>query len=477
MKNRTIIPKFTHQWSAIGKSLFLLGVVLITSTVVAQNDVKLGKTSNKMGGPHSLEILCELIGAEVRLDDILRLSNWNQESGVTMYGLADAAHHLGLNAVRMKLSMKELVRLNQPVIAFVDNNHFLVVEKAIDDQLRLINPGEGIFLISQTNFAKTWSGSVLLVSKKETVGGSQPNIQFEELVYDFGNARQQEIVVHEFKFKNAGDATLVISKVKPSCAYRATLLSASDVPPGGEGVIKAEFPTKLWRWERTVNIQVHSNDPLRPISILTLQGTVAGRLSVSPNYVYLGDISGQETIKKTIEIFDPGHGKLRIKKVTSTSRHIVTEILRQKKNKLSSKVSVTIKPGLPFGKIEERVIITTNDKQTPQVEVLVKGTVHGEISLFPKSLFFGFVERGKTTRREITVTKTGKNNLEILKIESTSDLIVTELATIEEGAKYRVQATCNTTNTDLGTLKESIKIFTNNSQQPLIEVPLYAIIR
>ena len=477
MQNQKVIPRFIHQWSTISRALLLLTVVLIASIAVVQEGIQLGKTGHKMCGPHSLETLCELIGADVRLEDILHLSNWNQESGVTMYGLADAAHQLGLNAVGMRLSMKELVRLNQPVIAFVGNNHFLVVEKAIDDKLRLIDPGKAPSLISQTDFAKTWDGSVLLVSKKKTVGGNRPNIQFEELVYNFGDARQQEIVVHEFKFKNAGDATLVISKIKPSCACTATLLSASDVPPGGKGVIKAEFPTELWRRERAVNIRVHSNDPLRPVVILTLQGTVAGRLSVSPNHLYLGDITGQESIKKTIEIFDPGHGKLRIKQVTSASRHIVTKILPQKKDGLSSKIRVTIEPGMPMGKIEERVIITTNDKQTPQVEVLVNGTIHGEISLFPKSLFFGFVERGKPVGKEITVTKSGQSNLEILKIESASDLIITKVVTIEEGTKYLVRSTCNATHTDLGTLKDIIKIFTNNSQHPFLEVPLYAVIK
>ena len=224
-----IIPKFISRWSNSRRLLFLLIVALIATVAVAQVDIQLEKTSNKMCGPHSLQIICELIGVKIRLDDILRLSVWNAESGVTMYGLADAAHQLGLTAVGTKLSIEELVRLNQPVIAFVRKNHFLVIEKAIGDKLRLIDPGKDPFLISQTDFTKIWDGSVLLVSKKETVQENRPNIQFEKLVYNFGDARQQETVVREFRFKNAGDATLIISKVKPSCACTATLLSKKDV--------------------------------------------------------------------------------------------------------------------------------------------------------------------------------------------------------------------------------------------------------
>lgn len=475
MHNQTIIPKFISQCSNIGKHLFLIIIVFTAPITVAQNDIQLGKTSNKMCGPHSLQLLCELIGVKARLDDILRLSGWNEKSGVTMYELADSAHQLGLNAVGMKLSMGELVRLNQPVIAFVRKNHFLVVERVIGDNLRLIDPGKDPSLISQTDFAKIWDGSALVVSKKETAQDNRPNIQFEELVYNFGDVRQQEIVAHEFRFKNVGDVTLKISNVDPSCACTATLLSKAEIPPGGEGVIKAEFPTELWRRERAVHIRVYSNDLLKPVTILTLQGTVSGRLYVSPNYLYLGDISGREIIKKTIEVFDPGHGKIKIKKVTSTSPNIVAEVLPQEKDALSVKIGVTIHPG-SLGKIEERVMIITNDKQTPQVEVLVKGMVHGEISVFPKSLFFGFIEHGKTVRKEITLMKAGESNLEILKIEPPSNLIATEVVSIEKGTKYLIQVTF-TVNANLGTFKDIIKIFTNNSQQSLLEVPLYAVIR
>jgi hypothetical protein len=49
---------------------------------------------------------------------------------------------------------------------------------------------------------------------KPVVTGPQPNIEFEEAVFDWGQVYQDAKVIHIFKFKNTGEADLVIDKVK-----------------------------------------------------------------------------------------------------------------------------------------------------------------------------------------------------------------------------------------------------------------------
>jgi len=49
---------------------------------------------------------------------------------------------------------------------------------------------------------------------KPKVSGPQPQIKFEETVYDWGEVYQNKKVVHIFKFKNTGQADLKIDKVK-----------------------------------------------------------------------------------------------------------------------------------------------------------------------------------------------------------------------------------------------------------------------
>ncbi|MBN2040772.1 MAG: DUF1573 domain-containing protein [Spirochaetes bacterium] len=43
----------------------------------------------------------------------------------------------------------------------------------------------------------------------------KPKIQFDESSHNFGDVEQNTELIHIFTFKNTGDSTLVIKKVKP----------------------------------------------------------------------------------------------------------------------------------------------------------------------------------------------------------------------------------------------------------------------
>ena len=58
-----------------------------------------------------------------------------------------------------------------------------------------------------------------------------PKIQFKELKWDFGNKKQGEVLTHTFSFKNAGDETLVIRRVRTSCGCAAAMLSKKELNP------------------------------------------------------------------------------------------------------------------------------------------------------------------------------------------------------------------------------------------------------
>ncbi len=45
---------------------------------------------------------------------------------------------------------------------------------------------------------------------------SQPKIEFDELTHDWGEASEGDTITHAFRFKNTGDATLKIERVKSS---------------------------------------------------------------------------------------------------------------------------------------------------------------------------------------------------------------------------------------------------------------------
>ncbi|QDA61355.1 DUF1573 domain-containing protein [Hymenobacter jejuensis] len=68
-----------------------------------------------------------------------------------------------------------------------------------------------------------------------------PQIQFEEMKYDFGSIKQGDIVEHTFKFKNVGTQPLVISNIGVSCGCTTPDWTKDPVMPGKSGIVTAKF--------------------------------------------------------------------------------------------------------------------------------------------------------------------------------------------------------------------------------------------
>ena len=79
-------------------------------------------------------------------------------------------------------------------------------------------------------------------SASENQGQSRlPVMEFAQVEHDFGKVIQGEVVSYSFKFKNTGNADLVIAKVSASCGCTAGDYPRTPVRPGEEGAIEVSF--------------------------------------------------------------------------------------------------------------------------------------------------------------------------------------------------------------------------------------------
>lgn len=75
----------------------------------------------------------------------------------------------------------------------------------------------------------------------EKLGKSYAEISFETTEHDFGRLLQGEMVSYSFKFKNTGNAPLVISAVNKSCGCTASEYTKQPIAPGDGGQIKITY--------------------------------------------------------------------------------------------------------------------------------------------------------------------------------------------------------------------------------------------
>jgi len=83
--------------------------------------------------------------------------------------------------------------------------------------------------------------NVAQAEQRDEASTKLPVMTFEETEYDFGNIVQGEEVEHIFKFKNTGDAPLIVTDARSSCGCTIPEKPEGPVAPGETGEILVKY--------------------------------------------------------------------------------------------------------------------------------------------------------------------------------------------------------------------------------------------
>ena len=96
-------------------------------------------------------------------------------------------------------------------------------------------------------------------SATEGKNTKEPKIEFATLEHDFGKMIQGEQVSYTFKFKNTGNAPLIISAVEKTCGCTDTKFPTHPIKPGDEGGISITYDSKGHKGFQNKRIIVKAN--------------------------------------------------------------------------------------------------------------------------------------------------------------------------------------------------------------------------
>ncbi len=97
-------------------------------------------------------------------------------------------------------------------------------------------------------------------------------IEFESETIDYGTIEKGADGVRVFKFKNTGDAPLIISKVKSSCGCTVPKKPEEPIMPGETGEIEVKYDTnRVMPIRKTITVTSNAD---RPTVALKIKGNV-----------------------------------------------------------------------------------------------------------------------------------------------------------------------------------------------------------
>ena len=297
-------------------------------------------------GPRCLFIVFKKLGIETTLDELIKLSGYDEKKGTSMYGLYRAVRKKGLYAEGMKIGVNDLAKLKIPAIAYLWNNHFVVVEGTNTETLIITDPPNKSFPMHKDKFRGIYSGFSLLISKNKNlfpqIESKGPDIRFSKYTYDFGKVEpgNNRKIEHIFKFRNVGKEELRIYRVRTTCGCTAALISSKVIPANGKGEIKVSFSIKGRRGFQRHKVYVHTNDPITPLVQLQIRGIIKTELKIFPEEINFGEIRKSKLPVKKVYIIEPEGEKLKI-------------------------------------------IIYTNYRKKPKIEIPIIGEIKGDIEVYP----------------------------------------------------------------------------------------------
>ena len=124
-------------------------------------------------------------------------------------------------------------------------------------------------------FALTFCTSVFLTAQEKVA-----KIEFEATTIDYGTIKKGSDGLRVFKFKNTGDAPLIVSNVKSSCGCTIPKKPEAPIMPGENGEIEVKYNTnKIGRIAKTVTVTTNAESPTIALKI---KGNVVNNLTTSP---------------------------------------------------------------------------------------------------------------------------------------------------------------------------------------------------
>ncbi len=317
----------------------------------------------------------------------------------------------------------------------------------------------------------------VIVSKDDTVedeninkdaSGQAPIIFFENPNFDFGKIFKGQKVEHIFKFENQGNKDLKISKVKSSCGCTAVILTNKIIPPGKAGEIKATFNSGSYKGKVTKSITVKSNAHRSPSYKLTISGEIEEVISARPQRINFGSVRLGGKMDKSFTV--SSDSSFNIKKITPSRPFINASIAERNEN--SYTIITTLMPDHKIGRFSGAIYLETDNKDQPKVKIPFLGEITGDITTYPKKIYYGNIKKGKERVQKVFV-KLNKENIEIIDVKVSPDYLSAKI--IENYKKNKSQYLIEVKlheNAAIGKLKGLLEINTNSESQPNIKVPI-----
>ena len=260
-----------------------------------------------------------------------------------------------------------------------------------------------------------------------------PVLAVDQTTYDFGKMDVNSEGRHDFLVTNQGNAELELTEDATGCKCKEVVLEKSKVPPGQSAKVTLVWTAGEATTEFEARALLRTNDPKQPKLIISARGRVIEAVRAVPPTLVFYELSAHESTTQEIPVFcflDEPMEILGVEysnpatadffDVDVADRLTDAQIAEQKDAKSGRMVRVTVKQGLPLGRLRQRILLRTNLPSAKSVTIPVHATVTGDIKVVGRDwngdtrvVKLGTVESQTGARRTLHLFVRGQHRDEV----------------------------------------------------------------
>ncbi|MDR2697274.1 MAG: DUF1573 domain-containing protein [Holophagales bacterium] len=317
---------------------------------------------------------------------------------------------------------------------------------------------------------------IFLISAVCLAQAPAPSISFEKKHHDFGRIFQDQKVSYKYKLTNSGSAPLQITDVMTSCGCTYTVTGQRRVQPGESTFIEIRFDPAGMTGSVHKSLEVISNDPSSPNTLLTFEAGVVREIMPSTTTLFFNGVSRADSVSSNIRL-ESGDG-LPI---------VLTDIKIPGAPYLSCNpqndggdviLNITLDGRLiPKQSFHGTDILTvrTTSKKVPLLHFSVQWDVESIITATPDRITWTGAP-GQEFRTTVSLRHSRGRPFRILDAKSTSSLIKAAGFSKNSALEQKLDVVLSPKAKN-GALHEKLTIKFDDPEQPKLEIGIVAILR
>ncbi len=216
--------------------------------------------------------------------------------------------------------------------------------------------------------------------------------EFDRVEYDFGEMERFAKGHHTFVFTNKGQYPLKLAQGDTTCKCTLSKLAEDEIPPGKSADVTLEWDAKSEEERFRQSATIFTNDPNQRSITLSITGRLIQSLTVLPPELVFSNVTPQSQTEGKAQLLAQTSQPVKITghdfedKATAQFYDVKYSPLADgqvpKGFKSGWQVLVGVKPGLPFGAIQQKILLRTDLPNAPEQEIRVLGNVTNGVSVF-----------------------------------------------------------------------------------------------